>query len=651
MRVKLVALLILMVAVTVPVAPTSAAEGVDHVVPLPWGIAPNGSHLVDSQHVYVPLHDKRVLVLDHDGNTVTTVDIGGYVQSISLTADGSTLWVTSSTAAIAYDTATFDEEDRVPFADPHCPSSAVETGGYLVWSNTCDPDDDPTLSIVDLTGDRTPFHSDADVPDGFWLGVSPTHPTVIAGMSTELDAELWTAEITGTTAELVSSVGAVAREPAIDPLGGRVVAAEDSDPVYEFNVYELPALEVVGSYPSLAAAPYPRNMTFSGDGQWFATATTLDGGVTYLLYERDGEVPVWQYTLEDVHSEGIRLSEDGSVLFAVAEQDSTNELHIVDIDLANPPSPLPTLPGSISGRITDPDGRGVDLGHVDVLDSAKNYLFTEDASSSGYYSIADLEPGSYHLIMWNGDNETIYYYFPQWYAGSPLYRSDLATPIEVSEDQDVMGVNVTLPWLYDDMFDSVFLSDIYWLGNAGITKGCNPPDNYLFCPDEYVTRGQMAAFINRAFTFDVDGVEFLDDDDSIFEADIERLAGAGITKGCNPPVNDHFCPYDFVTRGQMAAFMSRVFELADRGDTDFLDDNGSVFEADIERLAEAGITKGCNPPVNDRFCPDAYVTRGQMAAFFHRGFENVIFTADGVASSAATAQAPSRDPLDIGVSR
>jgi hypothetical protein len=97
--------------------------------------------------------------------------------------------------------------------------------------------------------------------------------------------------------------------------------------------------------------------------------------------------------------------------------------------------------------------------------------------------------------------------------------------------------------------------------------------------------------------------------------------------------------------------MSRVFELADRGDTDFLDDNGSVFEADIERLAEAGITKGCNPPVNDRFCPDAYVTRGQMAAFFHRGFENVIFTADGVASSAATAQAPSRDPLDIGVSR
>ena len=30
------------------------------------------------------------------------------------------------------------------------------------------------------------------------------------------------------------------------------------------------------------------------------------------------------------------------------------------------------------------------------------------------------------------------------------------------------------------------------------------------------------------------------------------------------------------------------------------------------------MTKGCNPPVNDMFCPDAYVTRGAMAAFLHR---------------------------------
>ena len=39
---------------------------------------------------------------------------------------------------------------------------------------------------------------------------------------------------------------------------------------------------------------------------------------------------------------------------------------------------------------------------------------------------------------------------------------------------------------------------------------------------------------------------------------------------------------------------------------------------DTPKLANAGVTRGCNPPRNDRFCPDDYVTRGQMAAFLVR---------------------------------
>ena len=50
----------------------------------------------------------------------------------------------------------------------------------------------------------------------------------------------------------------------------------------------------------------------------------------------------------------------------------------------------------------------------------------------------------------------------------------------------------------------------------------------------------------------------------------------------------------------------------------FIDDNGSIHEPSIEAIAAAGITLGCNPPDNDRFCPDDPVTRGQMAAFLHR---------------------------------
>jgi hypothetical protein len=53
--------------------------------------------------------------------------------------------------------------------------------------------------------------------------------------------------------------------------------------------------------------------------------------------------------------------------------------------------------------------------------------------------------------------------------------------------------------------------------------------------------------------------------------------------------------------------------------TDFIDvDDSNVFKADIEWMAANGITKGCNPPANDRYCPSVTVTREQMAAFMHR---------------------------------
>jgi hypothetical protein len=107
-----------------------------------------------------------------------------------------------------------------------------------------------------------------------------------------------------------------------------------------------------------------------------------------------------------------------------------------------------------------------------------------------------------------------------------------------------------------------------------------------------------------------------------FASDIAWLAEEGITKGCNPPSNTRFCPDDRVTRGQMAAFLVRALGLSSGGGTNrFIDDNGSVFETDIDKIAAAGITKGCNPPSNTRFCPDDRVTRGQMAAFLRRGFD------------------------------
>ena len=153
----------------------------------------------------------------------------------------------------------------------------------------------------------------------------------------------------------------------------------------------------------------------------------------------------------------------------------------------------------------------------------------------------------------------------------------------------------------------------------GITKGCNPPTNDKYCPSSSLTRGQMAAFIRRALSLPSSGTDyFIDDNDSVFEGDINAIAEAGITKGCNPPTSDRFCPDGKITRGQMAAFLSRAFDYPAVTKDFFVDDDGSIFEADINSIAEVGVTKGCNPPTNNKYCPDNLVKRDQMASFFAR---------------------------------
>jgi spore germination protein YaaH len=107
-------------------------------------------------------------------------------------------------------------------------------------------------------------------------------------------------------------------------------------------------------------------------------------------------------------------------------------------------------------------------------------------------------------------------------------------------------------WFYD-LLGNQFLADILWIAERGITTGCAEE---RFCPNAVVTRGQMAAFLARAFALPATARDyFTDDERSIFEGDINRLAAAGIASGCG---SGRFCPTAAVTRGQMAAFLRRA---------------------------------------------------------------------------------------------
>ena len=177
---------------------------------------------------------------------------------------------------------------------------------------------------------------------------------------------------------------------------------------------------------------------------------------------------------------------------------------------------------------------------------------------------------------------------------------------------------------FTDDNGNVHESNIETIAAVGVTKGCNPPANTRFCPSSSVTRAQMAVFLDRALDWPATNRDyFIDDTGSVYEPSINRMAAAGITTGCNPDEGGtRFCPNGKVTREQMAAFLVRAlgYTKATGGDR-FTDDDASIFEADINRLATAGVTLGCNPPSNSRFCPRSLVRRDQMASFLTRAID------------------------------
>lgn len=97
-------------------------------------------------------------------------------------------------------------------------------------------------------------------------------------------------------------------------------------------------------------------------------------------------------------------------------------------------------------------------------------------------------------------------------------------------------------------------------------------------------------------------------------AHAERLAELGVMSGCSvEPAR--FCPQAPVTRAQMATLLARAFNLESDTPSGFVDvDPQSAHAASIDAIAAAGIAGGCGAG-SDRYCPDDFVTRGQAATF------------------------------------
>jgi len=160
----------------------------------------------------------------------------------------------------------------------------------------------------------------------------------------------------------------------------------------------------------------------------------------------------------------------------------------------------------------------------------------------------------------------------------------------------------------------------------GITSGCSGGN---YCPSSPVTRGQMAVFLLRA----EHGAAYVPPPEtgtvfgdvpvgSAFAPWIEQLYAEGITGGClagSPPM---YCPSATVTRGQMAAFLLKIYHgtsYAPPAATGVFSDVpvSMPLAPWIEEMARLSITSGCGP---GSYCPGNAVTRGQMAVFLAKTF-------------------------------
>jgi len=79
---------------------------------------------------------------------------------------------------------------------------------------------------------------------------------------------------------------------------------------------------------------------------------------------------------------------------------------------------------------------------------------------------------------------------------------------------------------FDDVPNTnTFHDDITWLKDAAVTLGCNPPDNDEFCPDDNVTRAQMAAFMKRLAENQVVDADKVDGKEALVLADVTAAQG------------------------------------------------------------------------------------------------------------------------------
>jgi hypothetical protein len=198
------------------------------------------------------------------------------------------------------------------------------------------------------------------------------------------------------------------------------------------------------------------------------------------------------------------------------------------------------------------------------------------------------------------------------YFGGSTIPNDRDLTLRIDDLAISDGGRLGCPSRFTDDDNNQHENDIEWLFQNEYIYGC---DLDLYCPHRELTRAETAALLDRILdppkaTFDY----FTDDDGHWAEGVLNRLAEADILRGCGAA---EACPDEPVTRGQFAALLRRALGIPPSDVDQFVDDESSIFENDINAIASIGITRGCKD-TTDHYCPREWVFRDQAATLLTR---------------------------------
>ncbi len=386
------------------------------------------------------------------------------------------------------------------------------------------------------------------------------------------NGDIWVMNANGTGQKRLTNTATDDEWPGFTADGSRIVFTSNRHGQYEIYSMKLNGTDV-------------KRLTTNGAADMQATMSPNNDRIAFIS-DRRGQFEVYtmkvdgtDVTRETTTAQGdldVSWSASGTHVYFTRVAEGFGDIRKVNV-----------ATNAVTAVISGPDGQGGSAPRPDGLTAPWEVAFVTDAL------------GTLDIAIGNS-------------GGSTNLTATHDATVFAPEIQPVPAFP-----LVDARF-STFKGDIEWAYAEGITTGCSAE---RFCPNDLVTRAQMASFLSRALGLTGTPPDaFVDDETSSHELDINRIAAAGLTTGCNA-VQHLYCPNANVRRDEMASFLSRALELTGNPPNAFVDDNGNTHELNINRIAAAGITNGCNIP-QQLYCPSQFVTRGQMAAFLHRAFDD-----------------------------